>query len=197
VSENADDVTLVALGPLTNVALFISTYPEVARKLQQIVIMGGSSVGGNVTAAAEFNIWHDPEAAHVVFQSGIPLTMYGLDVFYGLPLNEQDLAGLAGSDQDSAKLVIDLFAYYKNVTGEEATLGDYGAVASLVYPQWATTVPMHITVDTTHGPNRGRTACDARPVFPGYPFDREGNLCTVVMQTESRTMVEAWLDTIS
>jgi len=197
VSENANDVTLVALGPLTNVALFISTYPEVARQLQQIVIMGGSSVGGNVTAAAEFNIWHDPEAAHVVFQSGIPLTMYGLDVFYGLPLSDEDLASLAGSDQDSAKLVIDLFAYYKKVTGAEATLGDYGAVASLVYPDWATTVPMHITVDTTHGPNRGRTACDARPDFPGYPFDREGNLCTVVMQTESRKMVEAWVDTVS
>jgi pyrimidine-specific ribonucleoside hydrolase len=195
--ENGDDITLVALGPLTNVALLLSTYPNVASKLRQIVIMGGSTIGGNVTAAAEFNVWHDPEAAHVVFQSGVPLTMYGLDVFYGLPLSDQDLEGLSDSQEASARLVLDLFAHYKKITGAEATLGDYGAVASLVYPEWATTRPFYVTVDTSHGPNRGRTTCDARPDMPGYPFEREGQLCNVVMETESRKMVEAWLAVVS
>lgn len=197
VGENEYDITLVALGPLTNVALFISTYPEVARKLRQIVIMGGSTIGGNVTAAAEFNVWHDPEAAHVVFQSGIPLTMYGLDVFYGLPLTDQDLLELGDSRAASARLVLDLFGHYKKITGAEATLGDYGAVASLVYPEWAKTQPFHVTVDTTHGPNRGRTTCDSRPDMPGYPFEREGKLCNIVLETESRKMVEAWLAVVS
>ena len=81
VDQSPEPVTLVPLAPLTNIALFLRAFPESAKKLKKIVLMGGSASAGNATPAAEFNVWHDPEAAAIVFQSGIPITMYGLDVF--------------------------------------------------------------------------------------------------------------------
>ena len=79
-------MTLVPLAPLTNIALLLRTHPEVAAGLREIVFMGGAAHVGNATASAEFNVFHDPEAAAVVLDAasepGIPVTMYGLDVFY-------------------------------------------------------------------------------------------------------------------
>lgn len=196
IDNAANPITLVALGPLTNVALLIATYPDHARRLDRIVTMGGSTVGGNVTAAAEFNVWHDPEAAHIVFESGVPITMYGLDVFYDLPVGEEDVVFLREQQNPAAILGADLIQFLKNIPLTDATLGDYGALASLVYPEWVETRHMYVAVDTTTGPNRGRTVCDVRPEIPGLPFERLGKPCTVVIGTESREMVQAWLDTI-
>src|SRR6202034_1245211 len=80
VASNTDPVTLVPTGPLTNVALFLARYPALGARLERIVLMGGAFGEGNVTPAAEFNIWADPEAAQRVFASGLDLTMVGLDV---------------------------------------------------------------------------------------------------------------------
>ena len=77
---SATPVTLVPTGPLTNIALFLTRYPELAAKVERVVLMGGAVGEGNTTPAAEFNIWADPEAAHLVFTSGLDLTMVGLDV---------------------------------------------------------------------------------------------------------------------
>ena len=77
-SENP--MTIIAIGPLTNIAILLSTYPEVTDYIKEIVLMGGSTGRGNVTPLAEFNIYCDPEAAQVVFNSGLPLTMIGLDL---------------------------------------------------------------------------------------------------------------------
>ena len=79
-------VTLIPLAPLTNIALLLRTYPSVAKGIREIVFMGGAAEAGNATASAEFNVFHDPEAAAVVLDAcadlDIPVTMYGLDVFY-------------------------------------------------------------------------------------------------------------------
>jgi len=80
VRSNPGEITIVAVGPLTNVALALRDDPDLAEKIRAIVIMGGSLSGGNVTPAAEFNLYVDPEAARVVFDAGVPLTMVGLDV---------------------------------------------------------------------------------------------------------------------
>ena len=74
------EVTLIPVGPLTNIATALMPDPDLARLVKGIVLMGGSLSGGNITPAAEFNIYVDPEAARIVFQSGIPITMVGLDV---------------------------------------------------------------------------------------------------------------------
>ena len=73
-------LTLIAIGPLTNVALFVATHPELLGQIEKLVIMGGAIGLGNVTPSAEFNVWADPEAAHRVFTSGLDITMVGLDV---------------------------------------------------------------------------------------------------------------------
>ena len=82
-----EPVTLVPLAPMTNIALLLRTYPEVARGLRRIVFMGGAAHVGNATASAEFNVFHDPEAAAITLDAcadlGIEVVMYGLDVFYG------------------------------------------------------------------------------------------------------------------
>src|SRR5436190_1507063 len=80
VEASAEPVTLVPTGPLTNVALFLARYPDLAATLGRVVLMGGAIGEGNTTPAAEFNIWADPEAAHRVFTSGLDVTMVGLDV---------------------------------------------------------------------------------------------------------------------
>ena len=80
VKANPGEITIVAVGPLTNVALALRADPDLAAKIKAIVIMGGSLSGGNVTPAAEFNLYVDPEAARIVFDAGVPLTMVGLDV---------------------------------------------------------------------------------------------------------------------
>src|SRR5205085_1057 len=82
VTDRAEPVTLVAVGPLTNVALLLARYSEMESALERVVLMGGAIGEGNMTPAAEFNIWTDPEAAARVFESGIDLTMVGLDVTY-------------------------------------------------------------------------------------------------------------------
>jgi pyrimidine-specific ribonucleoside hydrolase len=197
VERHSNPVTLVPVGPLTNVALFISTYPQTATKLERIFLMGGSASVGNVTATAEFNVWHDPEAAHIVFDSGIPLTMYGLDVFYALTVDKDDLARLRGVGSECATFAADLFEFRVSALDSAATLGDYGALASLVHPELTRSETMNIQVDTSPGPTRGQTICDRRPEVPGLYPNRLGQKCSVVLDVEARAMVDLWLDTVS
>lgn len=197
IEEHPGPVTLVPIGPLTNVALFIATYPTTAKKLEQIFLMGGSVSVGNVTASAEFNVWHDPEAAHIVFNSGIPTTMYGLDVFYDLRVNHKDLATLREAQSECATFAADLFGFRSAALDSAATLGDYGALASLVHPEWTRCEMFNIQIDTTDGPNRGTTIADRRPEVPGLYLDRLGQSCSVVLNVEARAMVDLWLATVS
>ena len=94
VRERPGRVSIVTLGPLTNIALVLRADPELARMIPRIVMMGGSLSGGNTTPSAEFNIYFDPEAARVVFQSGIPLVMVGLDVTNKARLHEEHVKAM-------------------------------------------------------------------------------------------------------
>lgn len=193
--ENSDaPVTLLPVGPLTNIALFISTFPESAQKLEGIVLMGGSASVGNVTATAEFNVWHDPEAAHIVFNSGIAVTMYGLDVFYDLTVDEAEVRALREADSPSANFAADLIDFRMGALDADMCLGDYGAVATLLHPELTHSVVMNVTVDTTQGPGRGQTICDRRPEVPGLYEFRTGQKCTVILKVDSQAMVKLWIE---
>jgi pyrimidine-specific ribonucleoside hydrolase len=102
------EVTLITLGPLTNIAAALSSDSELAAKVKRLVMMGGSLSGGNITPAAEFNIYVDPEAARMVFQSGIPITMVGLDVTRKTALTDDHVrtlsAGTSAVSQAAAKI---------------------------------------------------------------------------------------------
>lgn len=136
IEDSTDPVTLVPLAPLTNIALFLRAFPETAKKVHRIVLMGGSASAGNATAAAEFNVWHDPEAAAIVFQSGVPITMYGLDVFMRPGITREQAQKLAQSSKPAAQFGAALaLAFMERLGVSPVTLGDYGAVASVICPE--------------------------------------------------------------
>ena len=164
--------TLAAVGPLTNVALLLAVHPELAGRIERLVIMGGAVGNGNVTPAAEFNVWVDPEAAQRVFTSDLDLTMVGLDVTHEALLSAEAAEGLRAAGRSGA-VVADLHAFYRRfheqVYGHDSTpVHDALAVASLICPELLETERLPVEVDTGYGPARGRTIVDRlRRTGPG------------------------------
>ncbi len=157
-------VTIVPVGPLTNIALLLRTHPEVQQGIERIVLMGGSASSGNATPVAEFNIWHDPEAAAIVFGSDVPITMYGLDVFMQLALSEDEVDQLGERDDPGADLVHRLLKnrpYHYTGPVKRMRLGDAGAVCAAIDPDGIGTrsVPVKVVLD---GLARGQTLVDLR-----------------------------------
>lgn len=104
---------LVATGPLTNIALLLRAFPDDAARIQDVVIMGGSTCGGNVAPRAEYNIWADPEAAHMVFASGVPVVMCGLDVTLRSGLSAEQLAAMRDGDSERLCALARMLSFYK------------------------------------------------------------------------------------
>ena len=200
IEQSDEPVTLVPLAPLTNVALFLRAFPETAKKLHRIVLMGGSTSAGNATAAAEFNIWHDPEAAAIVFQSGVPITMYGLDVFMRPGVTSAEADKLVSSPEPSAQFGGSLIhAFIERLRVSPITLGDYGAVASAIHPELFTTEMFDVVVDTSSGPARGQTICDRRDSFLKElePLAlADSAKVRVVMDLDVEAVRQLWLKTI-
>ncbi len=163
------EITLIPTGPLTNVATAMRLAPSILPRIRRIVLMGGSIGLGNTTPAAEFNIYADPEAAHIVFSSGVPLTMVGLDVTYQTQAIPERRARIDALGTPIAALVggwLDFFGgRYREVYGMSGPpLHDPCAVAQVIRPGIVETQPMAVEIDLTHGPSYGRTVCDRRRV---------------------------------
>ena len=157
-------LTLIAIGPLTNVALLLATHPELTPRIERIVVMGGAIGLGNVTPSAEFNIWADPEAAARVFASGLDLTLVGLDVTHRAMLSAERAEGLRASGRAGA-VVADLHAFYRRfherVYGHSDTpVHDAVTIAHLIDPALLATRRLPVEIDVTNGPCRGRTVVD-------------------------------------
>lgn len=163
--SGADErVTLVPTGPLTNLALFLARYPELASRIERIVLMGGAIGEGNVTPAAEFNIWADPEAALRVFTSGLDVTMVGLDVTHQALLTPARVDVLAAGGK-AGKLVAELFEFYarfhRNRYGwSGAPVHDAVAMAHVIDETLLGTVHCGVLIDDGPEPSRGRTYVD-------------------------------------
>ena len=110
--ESPEPVTLVPTGPLTNIALLLAAHPELKSKIGRIVLMGGAAGAGNWTPAAEFNIYVDPEAADMVFNAGIPITMCGLDVTHEAQVMDEDIARVRAIPNPVAQCVADLLDFF-------------------------------------------------------------------------------------
>jgi inosine-uridine nucleoside N-ribohydrolase len=164
-------VTLVALGPLTNVALLLEAHAEAREKIDRLVLMGGAIHEGNQTPSAEFNIWIDPEAAAWVFESGLDVTMVGLDVTNKAVLSHADAASLrgAGPVAEAAADMIDFYlGFYTDAYDHGgAPIHDAVALAHVFRPDLLTVERRHIQVDTSDGPCRGRTIVDMRRRISG------------------------------
>jgi inosine-uridine nucleoside N-ribohydrolase len=157
-------VVLIPTGPLTNVGLLLAHYPDVADRIERIVLMGGAIAEGNVTPAAEFNIWADPEAAARVFTSGIDLTMVGLDVTHKALFRPADSERLAATGR-TGTLVAELFAFYQQFHSRQygwdgSPVHDAVAVAHVIRGDLVTTADRGVVVDTGGELSRGRTYVD-------------------------------------
>lgn len=159
-------VTLVPLGPLTNVALLLAERPEAAERIERIVLMGGAIAEGNMTPSAEFNIWIDPEAAAHVFASGLDVTMVGLDVTNRAVLGPEHADKLRPQGPVGAAVasMLDFYgAFYREAYDHGGCpVHDALAMAHVVRPDLVQTVERHVQVDVSDGICRGRTVVDMR-----------------------------------
>ncbi len=167
------DLHLVPVGPLTNIASALAQDPIFATQVKQISLMGGSLTFGNSTPAAEFNIWCDPEAAHVVFTSGIPIKMIGLNVTHQVLATPERRAQIRKIGRHSTTHVADMLDFYS--VGETAYTGLSGgsmhdplAVAALIDPDILTFEPMHVAIELTGTQTAGMTLCDGRHLGPDF-----------------------------
>lgn len=122
IMESPDTVTLVPVGPLTNIALLLRMYPQCMHKIERIVLMGGSTGRGNVTPYSEFNIYVDPEAASIVFSSGLPIVMCGLNITSTAILTTQDIDEIDTLGR-SGHMLASLFRFYHTACGSDEILG--------------------------------------------------------------------------
>jgi pyrimidine-specific ribonucleoside hydrolase len=196
-------VTLVPTAPLTNIALLLRTHPEVVRNIERIVFMGGAVATGNATPVAEFNVWHDPEAAAVLLTAGVPMTMYGLDVFQQVLVPAADVQRLRASSEPSLRMAGELLAHRDPATSGDPTptggLGDAGAVCAVVDPGGLTTELLPVEVSLAPGPTRGQTVVDRRP-RPGeseiHEGEREVTLVDVALGVDVERYVKLWLTAV-
>lgn len=191
VREHPGEVMIVAVGPLTNVALALALEPALPSLARGITVMGGAAAApGNVTPAAEANIWCDPVAAHAVFAAEWHLTLVPLDVTMRVLLTEEHRLRLAEAGSETAAHVASITDYYFDFFAREAfgqrcsPMHDVLALA-VGAGTWSTvSAPtVHATVDTSDGPSRGATIVDLRGRYRGFP-EQEGARCTVALDVE-------------
>lgn len=164
---STDDVTLIATGPLTNIASAINREPRIVERVKELCIMGGSVTYGNWTPAAEFNIFVDPEAASRVFNSGMHVKMTGINLTRQCELTAKHVAKFREIGTKAANLAADLTDFFIGACEEEseltgATMHDACAVAWVIDPSLITAVPMHIDIELHGALTRGMTVCDYR-----------------------------------
>jgi purine nucleosidase len=139
-NEPAGTVTICTLGPLTNLALALQKAPDIAGRIQELVMMGGGFFeGGNITPAAEFNIFVDPEAAKIVFESGVPIVMMPLDVTHQLLTTRERLAKIAAIGSRPAEVLVQWLAFFERFDIEKygsdgGPLHDPSVIAYLLQP---------------------------------------------------------------
>ena len=182
-------VHLLATGPFTNLAVALRLAPDLPELVEGVTVMGGAAMApGNVTPAAEANIWHDPEAAQAVLSAPWDITMVPLDVTMREVISEEQRLAMAGSSSPVARFAAEVldfyFDFYRDVLGRKSSachdvLAAAVAVGDVVPLQ---SMKVGVQVDTGTGPGRGATICDTRGMYKGE-LQQEGAHCTVVLET--------------
>ncbi|WP_034341224.1 nucleoside hydrolase [Deinococcus misasensis] len=165
VRNNPHEITLVATGPLTNVALAFRLAPELPSLLKKFVWMGGSTLYGNVTPSAEFNAFADPHAAHIVFHSGVKVHMFGLNVTLQVLVKEEHILTLQAMNTEVGRISAELMGHYVQFYRERygldgAALHDPCTIAYLIDPTLFSGTDQHVDIDIQEGINFGRTVSD-------------------------------------
>jgi pyrimidine-specific ribonucleoside hydrolase len=187
-------LTILTLGPLTNIAHLLMEDPSVVADIDRIVLMGGGLGTGNVTSAAEFNIYADPEAAKLVFASKIPLVMVGLDATNSALILPEEINRLRSRGKTS-RMIANLFDHYcagairRGVPG--CRLHDPAAAAYLLDPSLFTGEDLHVQIETEGLVARGMTIADRRP------FARPEPNAHVLLKVDRARLVELLLDSLA
>ncbi|HLR14373.1 MAG TPA: nucleoside hydrolase [Bacillota bacterium] len=193
VRNNPGEVTLLALGPLTNIAAAIEKDVETMRKVKKLVLMGGTARHqGNCSAVAEYNFWVDPHAAEILFSSGIEVTMVGLDVTHKIVLTPNLRELINQFNNELSRYIFNITQFYVDFHWQqERTLGcvinDPLAVAILVNPSLAQTRDAHVDI-VTEGKAEGQSLVD----FGGVWTDGKTN-AKVCMDVDARKFFELFL----
>ena len=199
--ESAEPVTLVPTGPLTNIAALLLAHPELKGRIAHISLMGGGIAFGNWTPAAEFNILVDPEAARIVFESGIPITMAGLDVTERALVYPEDFERIRAVGNPVARVVADwlefFYGFHRSMGYPGAPVHDAVAVAALVRPEILTMKPYYVQVETEGDFCKGATVADRFGVLGHAPntnvilgIDRNGFVDLLVEAAEHYNKTE-------
>lgn len=157
-----ETLTLATLGPLTNIATAIIQAPDICPKIDTLVMMGGGIAHGNITPVAEFNIYVDPHAAHVVFDAAIPITFISLDVTHQVLTTPERLSALAALDSPISRVAVDVLSHYGKADQEKlgtigAPLHDPCVIAYLLNPALFTTYPGQVQVEINSPLTLGQT----------------------------------------
>jgi inosine-uridine nucleoside N-ribohydrolase len=163
-SRTYDDLDLIAIGPLTNVALAVRHDPGFAARLRSLTIMGGAAIGlGNVTPVAEFNIWADPEAAAIVFDAGITPTLIPLNLTHQVMATHETISELRAASTPTAALVADLLSHTVALAIDgNAAMHDPSAVLAVTHRELFGLQPRHVAIELTGTYTRGMTVVDER-----------------------------------
>lgn len=194
--ESAEPVTIVATGPLTNIALLLTSHAELQSKIARIVIMGGAVGLGNWTPAAEFNIYVDPEAAEIVFQSGLPIVMAGLDVTHRAQIMSEDIERVRQLGNPVAAVVSDLLDFFMEYHKQEkwgfqgAPLHDPCTIAWLIQPSMFTCVERWVGVETQGKYTQGMTVVDY------YGLTNNAPNTTVMMDIDRQSFVDLLVERV-
>ncbi len=168
--DSEGDITLVPTGPLTNIALAMKLEPSITSKIKEIVLMGGAYGNGNFTPSAEFNIFADPEAAHIVFKSGVPIVMMGLDVTNKTLCTPEIIKRMESTNNKAGQLFSDLMNFtlktqFQEFGLEAGPLHDATTIGYLVNKDLFEVQDMYVEIDINRGPSYGRTVCDESDVL--------------------------------
>lgn len=164
-SQPEGEITLVAIGPLTNLAAVLIQAPDVARRVREIVLMGGAIGLGNTTPAAEFNIYADPHAAHVVFTSGARIVMTPLELTHQVLATQDRVEAIRGLGSEPARQIAGILSAYPKTTHFGSTGGplhDPCAVAWLLWPELMGGKECRVEIEMSSGPSLGRTVIEWR-----------------------------------
>jgi purine nucleosidase len=194
IMSNPGEITLVAIGPLTNVALAIRREPRIASALKEIIIMGGAiRHEGNTTALGEFNTYVDPHAAHIVFHAGIPTTLVPLDVTYQCVLTAQDVERLQSIDSPippfikaATKFYMEFHDEYQGVEG--CVINDPLALALTFAPELCDYRELPVDVDISGGVSMGKTIADF------YNYTKKPANIRVALGVRPRAFIELFLE---
>ncbi|OED58924.1 ribonucleoside hydrolase RihC [Acholeplasma laidlawii] len=183
---SSEKITLVPIGPLTNIALLLSTYPEVKPHIEEIVLMGGSSIRGNYGVYSEFNIGFDPEAAKIVFESGVKIVMVGLDVGWKALVFHEDSLKIKAQNK-TGEMIYALFQKYRGGSLKTGLkMYDACAMAYLLKKEMYETAYTHVSIETQGEYTAGATLVDLK----GY-LKKEPN-ATVCLDINA-SMFSEWL----